>query len=299
MDTGEKLERLKELGVLGGLPSEKLMELARLLEPMEAAAGQVIVEEGSVGDCLYFLIDGKVRIEKKIPGAEGEDRVKELAVLSAGDFFGEMALVEEQTRSARAVAATKCLLFTLGREELFAWLKNQPEMTVAFFLTMVRTLSHRLRTTSRELAFLYDLSTLFLEPNPTEQVLMIKVVQNVTHYVEGAWTVAGYVYNEFNDEYDLVAAEGEAAEAVRGRQAPSPGLEEGWQDGKTLWVALPASPKPAGFILLESSGQVAPREREELSRIVRTVAKLLVSAMLNVRHAVEEGLKARLKATAI
>lgn len=296
MPDEETLERIRGLEMFQGLPPEKLAELARLLDPVHAPAGQVIVEEGTVGDCMFILMDGAVRIEKKIP-SEDAPKMKELATLTSGDFFGEMALVEDQVRSARVVAATDADLYRLDRDDLFAWLESQPQSTAAFFKMLVRTLSRRLRATSRELTMLYDLATLFLEPHPSERALANEVVQNMVHYFEGSWTVAGYLYNEFNDEFELADAAGAEAELVKSLPPPPAGEAPGWRDAKNLLVALPGKAKPAGFLLLVANKPQGSREQEEVARVAQTVGRLLVSAMLNIRHTAEEALKVRLKTT--
>lgn len=294
MELKEKLAKLKELDLLKELGEEKLTELARLLDPVAFPKGQVVMEEGSVGDSLFFIIEGKVRIEKEL---SGEGAAKELATLSPGDFFGEMAIVEDTVRSARAVAAADALLFQLQRDDLFGWLKASPELTLAFFLALLATLSHRLRVTTREQALLYDISTVFLEAHPDGRRLVAKVVQKMVHYLEGNWTVAGFLYNEFNEEYELAAAEGAGAAEVQGKMPPVEGA--GWADGKTLWAALPGRVPPDGFLFVSTPDTVGPRVHEEIGRVAATVAKLLVSALKNIRHAQEEQLRARLKSQSI
>jgi len=266
---------------------------------VEAAAGEILVEEGTPGDCMYFIVEGKVRIEKRIAGEAGEMRTKELAMLVAGDFFGEMALVESQVRSARVVAATDVVLLKLGREELFGWLEREPRMTGEFFKTLLRTLSKRLRTTSRELTLLYDLANLFLQPGLSEQAVVVQVVDDLGYYLEGTWSVAGYLYNEFNQDYELAGAQGPEAEALRTRPVWGAASQPVWRDERTLEVPLPGEKRDMGLLLLAATEPLEAREKEEISRVVETVARLLVSALLNIRHAEEEKLKARLKARMI
>jgi len=295
MADDNRLEQLKALGIFSGLPPEKLAELARLLDSVQVKAGEIIVKEGSIGDCLFILASGEVRIEKRIP-TEQEERYKELAVLMAGEFFGEMALIEDQMRSARVVAAMDSELWRLDRDDLFAWLENQPQLSIAFFKTLVRTLSHRLRATSRELTMLYDLATVFLEDHPTERSLIYEVVGNMVHYFEGSWTVAGYLYNEFNGELELAASDGSEAELVRAMAPPSVADMPGWRDERTLLVLLPGNKRPMGFLLLASTKPLNAQGREDTLRVAQTVGKLVVSALLNIQHNVEETLKQRLKA---
>lgn len=74
--------------------------LASLSREKKLAAGEVIFREGDPGDAMYVVLDGRVMISKFIPGA-GEEA---LAFLERGDYFGEMALIDRQPRSADAKA---------------------------------------------------------------------------------------------------------------------------------------------------------------------------------------------------
>lgn len=86
--TEQKLSGL-EISLLSSLSKE------RKLRP-----GEVLFHEGDPGDAMYVVLDGRVRISKHIPGA-GEEA---LAILERGDYFGEMALIDEMPRSAEAKA---------------------------------------------------------------------------------------------------------------------------------------------------------------------------------------------------
>src|SRR5436309_805189 len=126
MNIEEKVKRLKSLASLQHLSEEKLAELAEFLAVHPFADGSTVFEEGSAGDTMFFLAEGQVQIEKKIEAGG----YKELALLSSGDFFGEMALLEETPRSARAQAVSDALLFGLGRDDLERWLRSDPRMAV-------------------------------------------------------------------------------------------------------------------------------------------------------------------------
>src|SRR5262249_59619642 len=105
---------------------------------------------------VLFIAQGEVRIEKRV----GTGGAKLLAVLTAGDTFGEMALFEGSTRTARAVAQTDAMLFVLGKDGLDRWLRSDPATTVGFFLELLRVASHRLRLGSGELGPPLDLGHL-------------------------------------------------------------------------------------------------------------------------------------------
>ena len=74
--------------------------LASLSKERKLRPGEVLFREGDAGDAMYVVVDGRVRISKRIPGA-GEEA---LAFMERGDWFGEMALIDNQPRSAEATA---------------------------------------------------------------------------------------------------------------------------------------------------------------------------------------------------
>ena len=74
--------------------------LASLSKERRLRSGEVLFREGDAGDAMYVVLDGRVRIGKHIPGA-GEEA---LAFMERGDWFGEMALIDNQPRSAEATA---------------------------------------------------------------------------------------------------------------------------------------------------------------------------------------------------
>ncbi|HSM13877.1 MAG TPA: cyclic nucleotide-binding domain-containing protein [Thermoanaerobaculia bacterium] len=74
--------------------------LSSLSKEHKLRPGEVLFREGDPGDAMYVVLDGRVRISKHIPGA-GEEA---LAILERGDYFGEMALIDQMPRSAEAKA---------------------------------------------------------------------------------------------------------------------------------------------------------------------------------------------------
>jgi CRP-like cAMP-binding protein len=82
------------------LSSLEINLLSTLSRERKLRGGEVLFHEGDPGDAMYIILDGRVRISKQIPGA-GEEA---LAILERGDYFGEMALIDRQPRSAEATA---------------------------------------------------------------------------------------------------------------------------------------------------------------------------------------------------
>ena len=113
------------------------MNLANLFknesESTPVSAGTTIFEEGDRGTSMYVILQGQVALS--IRGTEVD-------IATPGDFFGEMALIDAQPRSATATAKTDCLLAAID-EERFKYLVAS---TPYFALYVMRTLVHRLRS---------------------------------------------------------------------------------------------------------------------------------------------------------
>ncbi len=291
MDSTERTDRLKSLSLLQHLSREKLDELVKVLKVQAFPAGNVVFEEASRGDTMFLVAEGQVRIEKKVEAGG----FKELALLSPGDFFGEMALLEETPRSARAVAHTDATLFSLGRGDLDRWLKAEPVMALGFFVELMRGLSHRLRRTSEELVLLHDLSHLVLRKFADESTFLAAVLRLMVPHMEGDWSGAAYLYNEFNEDVDRVGAEGRATASL----PPKIGAKDAanrWLDASTYCVALPNKDgAPLGFLLMRNALAMNPREKAEIEIALSAAAHLLSSALQNIKHETEQALRARLE----
>lgn len=114
------------------------------------ARGAKIFDEGEKGDRFYLILEGAVRISRFVPGL-GEEA---LAVLRPGAYFGEMSLIDDEARSAAAIAHEHCRLFVLRRADLEDLLFVDRDMAYDFLWSLVRTLSRRLRATNDKMTFL-------------------------------------------------------------------------------------------------------------------------------------------------
>ena len=94
---------------------------------------------------MYVLIDGSVKIIDN-------DSETVFASLKGGDFFGELALLDEEPRSASSVATTPSRLIGFFRTDLLTLMKKNPELGNQILLNLSRVLGERLRKTNEELA---------------------------------------------------------------------------------------------------------------------------------------------------
>ena len=125
-----------------GLSAAELRLLATTLRAESFEDGTTLFVEGSAGDALYIVAEGSVRISRRIPG-RGESV---LASLARGEVFGEMALVDDQLRSADAHAGPKgATVLALSRRDLDEVLQRPSEAASQFLTLVCRVLCHRFR----------------------------------------------------------------------------------------------------------------------------------------------------------
>lgn len=290
--SADKLKLLKSLRLLQGAGDAELAALGDYLKPRELKDGDVVFEEGSKGDSLFFVSQGKIRISKKISGGAARD----LAILEAGDCFGEMALVDAGGRSARASASGASTVLELSRAELERWLKKNPQLAMQFFAELVQIQSRRLRRTSGELALLHDLTNLFLDPGETSRELLTKALARVVPHLDGSWTAGAWLYNIFNDELEEAARVGKLdAAGLQKKLPPWRETRYAWLDDRSFYAALPALKGTLGYLLLRADAAVDAESRGELARVLQSTAQLLASALENVNFRNEDVLRARLK----
>ena len=104
-------------------------------------AGTTIFNEGDKGDSLYIILDGNVRISKEISGI-GEEA---LAILQKGDYFGEMALIDDDKRSADAKAHSRGVtLLSLTKKSFNDIISSDIDVAAKFIHIICRILSDRL-----------------------------------------------------------------------------------------------------------------------------------------------------------
>jgi signal transduction histidine kinase len=110
------------------------------IEEKSFQAGSIIFEDETPGDALYLLLSGTVDIVKRSPS--GEDTL--LGVLHAGDFFGELELIDDRSRSAHVIASADCKLCRIDKLEFEALLETSPRFTA----NLLKLLSLRLRNSN-------------------------------------------------------------------------------------------------------------------------------------------------------
>jgi CRP/FNR family cyclic AMP-dependent transcriptional regulator len=119
---GDVVERLNKIDMFNGVPPKKMTLLAVLLRAVALRDGDVLFEEGSLGQSLFIISEGNV-----VARARAEDgTVKRLHEFKDNDMFGEIALIMDIPRTADIVALSDTMLFELHRDSFQRFLKLVP-----------------------------------------------------------------------------------------------------------------------------------------------------------------------------
>ena len=133
------IETLRQVPLFESLDNEAAGELCHLLDSLDCKAGAFLFRTGEEGDAMYLIERGKVRI--CVRARDGHEVT--LTELGRGDFFGEMALLDGQRRSADAVVVEDATLAVLSREHFLSFMRGSPDVA----LEMLTALANRLRHT--------------------------------------------------------------------------------------------------------------------------------------------------------
>lgn len=151
------IQHLKRVPLFQNLTNDHLQQVMSIGKEREYASGEYVFREEEFGAELYVILSGKVRISKQVPGA-GEEA---LAILDAGSYFGEMALIDDTPRSADAITHTKTTLWVIGKSDLEELMFLQKDLAYELLWTFVRVLNVRLRETNEKIAAFFALASRF------------------------------------------------------------------------------------------------------------------------------------------
>lgn len=128
-DTSAYLEYLRKVPIFKGLPSKELEFIARSVKERVYEPAAVIVKQGDPGIGFFMIMEGRVDV-----GHDGH-KIREMG---PGEFFGEMALMEERIRTATVTAKERTRCLQLVRWDFRALLKENPELAVRMLEVVVR-----------------------------------------------------------------------------------------------------------------------------------------------------------------
>ena len=138
-----KIDTIRKMPIFKFLTYKELVRILNITTVREASPSERIITEGEDGEELFIVLSGRVRVHK------GETAI---VTLSAGDHFGEMALIDKAPRSASVSAEIKTSLLQISRAEFFNIIRKEPRMATKLLWSFLQVISDRLRTTSAELS---------------------------------------------------------------------------------------------------------------------------------------------------
>jgi CRP/FNR family cyclic AMP-dependent transcriptional regulator len=139
---------LAKVPVFENLKRRELRTIAGIVHRRQYVAGEYVFYQDDPGLGMYVIEDGEVVVTLM----EKDKIKKELAVLKEGDFFGELALLDESPRSASVIVRTDANLIGFFRPDLFEVIEKSPTTGLKIVLKLAEIIGERLRNTNQELA---------------------------------------------------------------------------------------------------------------------------------------------------
>jgi uncharacterized membrane protein len=175
------LEALRSVPLFASLGDESAGALRGLLELEVRPAGSVLFRKGEQGGAMYLIEGGRVRIH--IKDRDGQEVT--LAELAAGDFFGEMSILDGKPRSATATVSEDARLAVLSRQHFHDFVRLSPEVAVSMLAAITERLRH------------------------TDEMLRQRVTRNLNEVEEERQTIADRMadaVSEFGGSWKFITA---------------------------------------------------------------------------------------------
>jgi CRP/FNR family cyclic AMP-dependent transcriptional regulator len=135
LPTIEKVAILKSVKIFADTPDYVLASVAGIVDEVEVEPGETFIHEGALGDCMYIIIDGEVRVHS---GA------KTILTLGAGKSVGELAVLDPEPRVASVTALQGTRLFRINQDAFDEVMADRPEIARG----VIRALCQRVRDTT-------------------------------------------------------------------------------------------------------------------------------------------------------
>ena len=142
----KNIKLLQSVSLFWDLTEKELGYISEKMVSKHYDSGETILLEASEGEQCFFVTEGSVKITRL--SKKGREVI--LAILSDGDFFGEMSLLDGEFRSANVVALEDTEVLTLNRNDFLLVLKNYPQIAIR----LLKEMAHRLRKSDRQIASL-------------------------------------------------------------------------------------------------------------------------------------------------
>lgn len=125
----EKVLILRSSEIFQNTPESDLVDIAGILEEVYIDRDNILFSKGDIGNCMYFIFKGKVRIH---------DGAHTLAILGENEIVGELSVLDAENRSASATTMDECILLKLEQEPFYEILMNNAEVLKGILNTLCR-----------------------------------------------------------------------------------------------------------------------------------------------------------------
>jgi len=142
----DKNKLLKSVSLFFDLSDKELGYISSRMITKNFEMGSLIFMENSEGEMCFFVAEGSVKVTRL--SQDGKEVI--LAMLNKGEFFGEMSLLDGESRSANVIALEKTKVLTLNRKDFLSVLQDYPQIAIQ----LLKEMAHRLRKSDKQIASL-------------------------------------------------------------------------------------------------------------------------------------------------
>ena len=140
---------MKRIKLFAKLTDSELGQIEKVSRRIEIKKGEEIFAEGSHADSLFLILSGLVKVVRKDEYTLAEDTI---VILGAGDSFGEMAVIDNDVRSATVIALEDTQLLKIGKKPLDELFKRNTSIALKLYKSFVHLLCDRLKETNKRLS---------------------------------------------------------------------------------------------------------------------------------------------------
>ena len=137
---------LRRVKILAALSEEQLLKFGEFMEVVPVRQWSEVVHSGDVGDAMYLILEGELRVRIMVG-----DKERILTTLGAGEFFGEIALFDNEPRSADVIANLDSKLLRVSSEAFERLIEQAPELAAPIVHAIGKTLAARIRADNKRM----------------------------------------------------------------------------------------------------------------------------------------------------
>lgn len=144
----EGVELLQKLHLFQKLTFDETNKLSQIMEYRDLPADTICIEQNALGDALWILVKGEVKVSRDTNLDGQHDNAEEIGRLKDGELFGEMSLIDDLLTSGRVTTTVPSRVIRMPRDRFEALMASDDKLAIKVFRSFCRTLSDRVRKTT-------------------------------------------------------------------------------------------------------------------------------------------------------